>query len=286
MSRLLSSRDLAPESSRKHGARPWGLWAATAIVALVTVAAIFGDWITMHDPIAHGNLLESRYLSPSLQHLFGTDKFGRDIFARVIYGGRVSLTIAFSVVCLSFSIGIFYGGFSGYLGGRVDKVMMRLLDFVLAFPLVFLVIAAAALFNVNNWSLILLLSLTSWMEIARVLRGEVLAIREMEYVRAARGMGLSHFQVLFRHVLPNAIQPLLVLIPFKIGEIVLMESALSFLGIGVQPPTPTWGNIINDGRDSLMLAWWISTIPGCLIALLVMSFNIIGEALQKKWRLD
>ena len=262
---------------------PWATWLAGGFVLLISIAVVFGDWLTWHDPLQHGDLLHSRYLSPSADHPFGTDKFGRDIFARVVYGARVSLGIALSVVFLSFSIGILYGGLSGYLGGRTDVVMMRMLDFILAFPVIFLVIAAAALFQINNWSLILLLSLTSWMEIARMLRGEVLRIRELEYVHAAQGMGFGHLRMLFRHILPNAINPVLVLIPFKIGEVILMESALGFLGIGIQPPTPTWGNIINDGRDSLMIAWWISTIPGCLIAMLVMSFNVLGGAIQKRY---
>ena len=227
-----------------------------------------------------GDLLTSRYLSPSLQHPFGTDKFGRDVFSRVLYGGRISIAIAASVVFLSMSLGLTYGTLSGFFGGVIDAVMMRLLDFLLAFPAIFLIITVIAVFHLNHWYLILVLGLTGWMETARIVRSEVLSLRERDFVLSAIGFGYSNARVLFKHVIPNVLAPVIVAATLKVGEVILLESAFSFLGIGVQPPTASWGSIINDGRESLLQAWWVSTFPGIFIVLSVMSFNMIGDSLR------
>ncbi len=258
--------------------------AALYFLVVLFLATAMSSVISPDDPNHQGDLVISRYESPSFQHPFGTDKFARDVFSRVLCGGRISLSIAFSVVFLSLTIGILYGTFSGYFGGWVDSVLMRLLDFVLAFPIIFLVIAIVAIFRPGLWSLILVLSVTGWMDVARLVRSEVLTVKERDFVLAARGLGFGHLHILFRHVIPNCLTPAIVAAPLKISEIILLESALSFLGIGVQPPTASWGNIINDGRQVLVEAWWISVFAGIFIVLTVMSFNLIGEAIQNSMR--
>lgn len=252
-------------------------------ILLLFCCSFLSEFLTAFDPNAHGDLIESRYLPVSFEHPFGTDKFGRDVFSRVIYGGRISLSIAISVSLFSAALGLAYGAIAGYLGGAYDRVMMWLLDFLLAFPVIFLILPAVAIFDMNHWYLIPLLTLTGWMETARILRAEVLSIKEREFILAAIGMGFSHAHVLRRHVIPNCLTPVLVIIPLKIAETILLESGLSFLGVGVQPPVASWGNIIHDGRDVLHTAWWISAFPGLFLAMTVLSFNFIGEALRKQF---
>jgi len=251
------------------------------LISVIVLSSVCSGYLTKHDPIKQGNLLKERYLEPSPSHLFGTDKFGRDVFSRVLYGGRISLAIAFSVVLFAISLGTFYGAFSGYKGGAVDAAMMRFLDILQAFPAIFLIIAITAIFRLNHWYLIPMLGLTGWMETARLVRAEVLSVKERDYIQAVKGLGFSHKRILFNHIIPNCLAPVVVVATLKIGEIILLESALSFLGLGVQPPTPSWGNIINDGRDVLLRAWWISTFPGFFIVLSVMSFNVLGEGIRK-----
>jgi peptide/nickel transport system permease protein len=249
-------------------------------VALLVLMSIFSGWITSSDPVVHGNLLTERYLSPSGDHPFGTDKFGRDVFSRVLYGGRISLTIAISVVVLAMTIGLFYGTVSGYLGGWLDASLMRFLDFLLAFPSIFLIITVVAVFGMSHWYLIPVLALTGWMETARIVRAEVLSVKERDFILAAVGLGLSRVRILARHIIPNCLTPVIVAATLKVGEVILIESALSFLGIGVQPPVPSWGNIINDGRDVLLRAWWISTFPGFFIVASVVSFSLLGDGIR------
>lgn len=255
--------------------------AGVAIIFALAIGSIMSSFISGYDPNIQGDILLDRYLAPSWEHLFGTDKFGRDIFSRVLYGGRVSLTIAISVVFLSSTIGLIFGAISGYFGGRIDSAMMRFLDFLLAFPLIFLIIMITAVFNTNHWYLIPILGLVSWMETARLVRAEVLSIKERDYIFAARGLGFSQARIIFKHVIPNCFSIVLVLAPLKIAEVILLESALSFLGIGVQPPTPSWGNIINDGREAILSAWWISTFPGLFITSTVISFHVIADGLRE-----
>jgi peptide/nickel transport system permease protein len=249
------------------------------IVSLI-LCSTFSSHLTKYDPAQQGDLLTERYLAPSLAHPFGTDKFGRDVFSRVLHGGRISLTIAFCVVLFTIVIGTFYGTIAGYTGGIVDAVMMRFLDFFLAFPAIFFIITISAIMQLDHWYLIPILGLTGWMETARLVRAEVLTVKERDYVLAARGLGFSRMRILFRHVIPNCMSPVIVAATLKIGEVILLESALSFLGIGVQPPTPSWGNIINDGREVLLRAWWVATFPGIFIMLSVVSFNLISESIH------
>ncbi len=250
-------------------------------ISLLVIGASMSRSLTKYDPVQHGDLLTERYLSPSYEHPFGTDKFGRDVFSRVLYGGRISLTIAFSVVLMSITIGLIYGAVSGYFGGFIDSVMMRLLDFLLAFPVIFLIIAVAAVFQVSHWYLIPLLSLTGWMDTARLVRAEVLSVKERDFILAAKGLGFTHTRILMKHIIPNCLNPVIVAATLKVGEVILLESALSFLGIGIRPPSPSWGNIINDGRQALLNAWWVATFPGIFIVLAVMSFNLISDGFRQ-----
>ena len=253
------------------------------IVLIMLFGSFFSTTISGYNPDSHGDIVQDRYLQPSVSHPFGTDKFGRDLLSRVLYGGRISLMIATSVVAISITIGVLYGSIAGYFGGRIDTIMMRILDFLLAFPLIFLVITLIALFKMMHWYLIPLLALTSWMETARLIRAEVLSLKEREYILAVQGLGYSHLRIIFVHVIPNCLSIVLVTIPLKIAEVILLESALSFLGIGVQPPTASWGNIINDGREVLTSAWWVSTIPGTFITFTVLSFHLISEGIKKSF---
>ena len=257
-----------------------------SIVLIMVITSFFSTTISGYNPDRHGDIVKERYLPPSGSHPFGTDKFGRDLLSRVLYGGRISLMIAISVVTISMTIGVLYGSMAGYFGGRIDSAMMRILDFLLAFPLIFLVITLIALFKMMHWYLIPLLALTSWMETARLIRAEVLSLKEREYVLAVQGLGYNHIRILFVHVIPNCLSVVLVTIPLKIAEVILLESALSFLGIGVQPPTASWGNIINDGREVLTSAWWVSTIPGIFITLTVLSFHLVSDGIKKSFSIQ
>lgn len=257
-----------------------------AIVLLMLFSSFFSTMISGYNPDSHGDIVKERYLAPSGSHPFGTDKFGRDLLSRVLYGGRISLMIAISVVAISMTIGALYGSISGYFGGRTDSIMMRILDFLLAFPLIFLIITLIALFKMTHWYLIPLLAFTSWMETARLIRAEVLSLKEREYIMAVQGLGYRHMRILCVHIIPNCLSVVLVTIPLKIAEVILLESALSFLGIGVQQPTASWGNIINDGREVLTSAWWVSTIPGIFITFTVLSFHLISDGIKKSFSIQ
>jgi peptide/nickel transport system permease protein len=216
----------------------------------------------------------------SRNFLLGTDQYGRDIFSRVIYGSRISLSIGFLVVLISVTLGTVIGVSSGYFGGWVDNVLMRLVDVLIAFPALFLILIIIATFGNSIYLIVITLSFTGWMGVARIVRGQVLSLKEQEFILAAKSLGLSHLRIIFRHLVPNALTPVIVAATLRIGSIILTEAGLSFLGLGVQPPTPSWGNIINEGRDSLLNHWWISTFPGIAILSTVVCFNLIGDGVR------
>jgi len=254
--------------------------AGLAVLVVLYVVTLLTPLIAPHDPTAQGDIVLTRFQSPSFQHPMGTDKFGRDIFSRVLYGARISLTIGFIAVGLGVLIGGAFGALAGYFGRWTDTVLMRFTDMMLSFPRLILLIVIIALFEPTIWLVVVVLGLTGWMGVARIVRGEVLSLREREFVQAAKVLGMSDSRIITRHILPNTLAPVIVYATLGIGSTILVEAALSFLGLGVQPPTPSWGNMINDGRDSLLTAWWISTFPGLAIVLTVTAFNMLGDGLR------
>src|SRR3954471_21269276 len=287
-------RDLATKSRRPrrlHGDSQWSIAARhfrknrLAIAGLVVMLLLYlvtlvTPLIAPYDPSEQGNIILSRYLAPSLAHLMGTDKFGRDIFSRVLYGARISLSIGFIAVGISITLGTLIGALAGYFGGIVDAVLMRFTDMMLSFPRLVLLIVVIALFEPSIYIVVIVLGLTGWMGTARLVRGELLSLREREFVQAARALGMGDWRIIFRHVSPNTMAPVIVSATLGIGQTILTEASLSFLGLGVQPPTPRWGNMVSDGRDALINAWGIATFPGIAIVLTVVAFNLLGDGLR------
>lgn len=271
-----SQWSLALRSFRKNRLAVSGL----SLMILLYLVTLITPLLAPYDPIAQENIIETRYLSPSADHLMGTDRFGRDVFTRVLYGARISLTIGFIAVGIGLLVGILIGATAGYFGRWIDRVLMRFTDTMLAFPRLVLLILVIALFEPSIWLVITVLGLTGWMGIARIVRGEVLSLKEREFVQAARALGMSDLRIITRHILPGTLAPIIVFATLGIGNTILLEAGLSFLGLGVQPPTPSWGNMISQGRDALINAWWIATFPGLAIVFTVMAFNFLGDGLR------
>jgi peptide/nickel transport system permease protein len=213
-------------------------------------------------------------------HWLGTDKFGRDILSRIIYGSRISLSIGFVAMGIAITLGTLVGAVSGYYGKAADNIIMRMVDMLMAFPRIFLVLTLIALFRPTIWLIIAVLGATGWMGTARLVRGQILSLKEEEFIQAAHALGIGARRIIFRHILPNAMAPIIVTATLMVGSTILVEAALSFLGLGVQPPTASWGNIINQGRDNLLGAWWIATFPGLAIVLTVVAYNLFGDGLR------
>jgi len=254
-----------------------------ALVGLIILipmflCALFAPFISVHNPFEPD--LKNILASPSISHPFGTDTLGRDVFARVVYGSRISLIVGFVSVGIAVLIGIAIGAISGYYGGIIDEIIMRFVDLMMCFPTFFLILAVIALLEPSIWNIMIVIGLTGWMGIARLIRAEILSIKHKEFILAAKTLGLSEVRIIFRHVLPNAMSPIYVVATLGIGGAILTESALSFLGIGVQPPTPSWGNILTQAKDNIEVAWWLSLYPGLAIFLTVMGYNLLGEGLR------
>jgi len=254
-----------------------------ATAGLVVVAALFllsfcAGFITPYDPDA----LDAWHvlLPPSSAHLFGTDELGRDVLTRVIYGARVSLKVGFVAVGIAVAIGTVVGLFAGFYGGWADSLLMRIVDIMLCFPTFFLILAVIAMLEPSIWYIMIIIGLTGWMGVARLVRAEVLSLKSRDFVSAARVLGASDLRIIFRHILPNALSPVLVSATLGVAGAILTESALSFLGIGVQPPTPSWGNILTSGKDYIEFAWWLSLFPGVAILVTVLSYNLVGEGIR------
>ena len=248
------------------------------LILFFTLVALFAPVISPWDPQKIN--VEEILSPPSLKHPFGTDSLGRDLLSRVIWGSRISLSVGFVAVGISVIIGTIWGLVSGYAGGKVDNFLMRIVDIMLCFPSFFLVLALIAFTKPSIWNIMAVIGVTSWMGVARLVRAEVLSLKEREFVLSAKSVGCSHFRIMFRHILPNALSPVWVAATLGVAGAILLESSLSFLGLGVQPPTPSWGSIITEGKDNLEVAWWITLFPGLAILLAVLGFNLLGEGLR------
>jgi peptide/nickel transport system permease protein len=249
------------------------------LVAILTGICAWSGLYFPQDPNATN--LALKLTPPSLEHWLGTDNLGRDVFSRMLNGSYISLTVGFIAVAVSLLIGVTVGAVSGYLGGWVDNVMMRIVDAILCFPTFFLILTAVALLGPNILNIIAVIGLVSWTGTARLVRAEFLTLRESEYVRAARTLGQRSLLIIFRHILPNAAAPIIVTAVLGIPEAILTEASLSFLGFGVQPPQATWGNIISDGKTYLLDAWWLIVFPGLAIFVAALSFYLAGDALRQ-----
>ena len=244
------------------------------LVALAVLAPLLAPW----DP----NKRDTRRIltPPSPSHPLGTDQIGRDVLSRVLYGARVSLAVGFVSVGIAAIIGILLGAVAGYRGGLVDAAIMRVVDLMLVFPRFFLLLAVLAFLKPSIWTIMVVIGLSGWMGVARLVRAEFLTLREREFVVWSESIGASAARVVFRHILPNALAPVLVAMTLGIPAAILTESGLSFLGLGVQPPYATWGNILTDGKDALEIAWWMTLYPGLAILVTVLSYNLLGEGIR------
>ena len=264
---------------RRFTANRLAVVALCVIVALYLVA-IFAPLLAPYDPSAIEDVMKTRYLPPSWAHPFGADEFGRDLLSRALYGARVSLSVGLLAMLVAVFVGTTYGAIAGYAGGFVDNLLMRVVDVVIAFPKFFLMLILVGIFEANIGALILILGLTSWTDTARLVRGEILSLKKREFVEGARAIGLPHRLILFRHLIPNAMASVLVSATLMVGGLIGAEAGLSFLGIGVRPPTPSWGNMVSAGQDALLVAWWIAFFPGCLLALTILCFNLLADGLR------
>jgi peptide/nickel transport system permease protein len=248
------------------------------VVGSLALLAVLAPAIAPHDP----NRPDVRKIldSPSNRHLLGTDQLGRDVLSRMLYGARVSLAVGFVSVGIAATIGILLGATAGYNGGLVDAGIMRLVDLMLVFPRFFLLLAVLAFLKPSIWTIMAVIGVTGWMGVARLVRAEFLALKEREFVMWSQSVGASAFRIIWRHILPNAMAPVLVAMTLGIPAAILTESGLSFLGLGVQPPHATWGNILNEGKDAIELAWWLSVYPGVAILITVLSYNLLGEGIR------
>lgn len=254
-----------------------------AVVALVVVVLLFAvAWLapvlSPQSPTAYD--LDAVLLPPSTGHLLGTDEEGRDVFARMVYGTRVSLSVGFVSVALYVIIGVILGALAGYFGGWVDVLISRVIEVMICFPTFFLILAVLAFIGPSLYNIMAVIGLTSWPGIARLVRGEFFKLRRQDYVLAAKVVGAGPFRIIFRHILPNSMAPVFVSATFGVASSILVESSLSFLGFGVQPPTASWGEILSQSRDFMDIAWWLALFPGIAIFVTITAYNLVGEGLR------
>jgi len=251
------------------------------IVLALLVAAVCSPQVAPHNPVRER--LIDRLLPPAWgkdgewRYLLGTDHLGRDVVSRIIYGSRVSLVVGFAAVAVGGSLGIVLGVMAGYVGGRLDEGIMALADIQLAFPTILLAITVIAVLGPSFTNLVLIIGLSGWVTYARIARGQMLSLREKEFVEASRAQGSDPLRTVCRHILPNMLSPLIVVATLDLARTIILESTLSFLGLGMQPPTPSWGGMLSDGREYLLTAWWIATFPGLALMLTALSFNRLGD---------
>jgi peptide/nickel transport system permease protein len=248
------------------------------LILIMFLIAGFAFFLAPYDP---GKTEVSMKLkAPSFQHLLGTDQLGRDIFSRMLYGSRISLSVGFVAVGISILIGVLVGALAGYYGRWIDPLLMRFVDTILCFPSFFLILTVVALLGPSIFNIMIVIGVTSWMGTSRFVRAEFLSLRERDFTQAARALGVKDGRIIFRHILPNALAPVFVTATLKVASAILIEAGLSFLGFGVQPPAPSWGNILTEGRTYIFDAWWLTVFPGLAILITVLSFNLLGEGLR------
>jgi peptide/nickel transport system permease protein len=251
------------------------------IVLAVVACAVFAPALAPFDPTAA--TLRSRLAVPFGEtHVLGADAIGRDILSRILFGARVSLLVGVMSVAIALVIGTLVGLVAGYFGGLVDTVLMRLADIQLSFPFILLAITVIAVIGPGLWKVILVMALTQWVQYARIVRGQTLSLREKEYVQAAYGLGATHSRIMFRHILLNALTPVVVLATLGVANNILLEAGLTFLGLGVDPTIPSWGGMLADGRNYIERAWWVATFPGLAITVTVLGFNLLGDWLRDR----
>lgn len=259
--------------------RAW-FYGAVAVLILLVACSGLAPLLAPHDPVRQN--LEEDLIGYSRDHPLGTDKLGRDVLSRTIYGGRISLLTGLATVLISLAIGVVAGSLSGYIGGWFDLLLMRLVDILMAFPGILLAIALTAVLGPGLDHVILALCLIGWTGYARLVRGEVLSLREREFVQAARGLGCPPERIILRHLLPNLLPPLMIQATFGLAAAIVAEGSLSFLGLGVEPPTPSWGSMLNDGRQFLLVAPHLTTYPGLALMFTVLALNVVGDTLQER----
>jgi peptide/nickel transport system permease protein len=262
----------------------WRLISSFLLLLIMITSALFSEIIAPHDPVAI-DLINK--LSPPAwmqdgqpQYILGTDALGRDILSRLIYGARISMTIGVTAVIIGATLGTLLGMLAGYYGRWMDNVIMRIADIQLAFPFILLAIAVVGVVGPSFTNIVIILGLASWMVYARVVRAEVLSLREREYVLAAKVVGATNGRIILRHILPNLFHIVIVIATLEVGRIIIMESALSFLGLGIQPPDPSWGGMLNESQEYINVAWWLTTWPGLAIVMTVLAVNLLGDWLR------
>jgi peptide/nickel transport system permease protein len=254
-------------------------FASLIVISILVILALFAPYISPYDPFEIN--VNKILLPPSFEHPLGTDLLGRDVLSRMIYASRISLEVSLVAVGISIGIGVFLGSLAGYLGGLVDQIISRFIDIMLCFPTIFLILAVIAYLEPSILTIMIVIGATSWMGIARLIRAEIMSLKERDFVLIAKVYGAGTFRIIFKHLLPNALPPIMVSASLGLGQAILIESALSFLGIGVQPPIPSWGNILIEGKEALEVAWWLSIFPGLAILITVLAFTLLGETLQE-----
>ena len=281
--------DFSPEptaaraSLRRLWRLKWGM-AAAALLLLIVASAVLAPWLAPYDPLAVD--IQHRLAPPvwmdggTPKHLLGTDQVGRDLLARMIYGGRVSLMVGVTAVLISATIGVLTGLTAGYFGPRVDWLIMALVNVMLSFPFVLLALAVIAVLGPSLLNMIIVLAVADWPLYVRVIRAETLAMRERDFVTAGRALGMSHARIVFRQIFPNLVSVIVVIATLQVARVIILESFLSFLGLGVQPPTPAWGNMLGEGRVYMLNSWWIAAFPGLAIFVTTLAINLMGNALR------
>jgi ABC-type dipeptide/oligopeptide/nickel transport system permease subunit len=278
-----SAPTMAQVSLRRLWRLKWGL-AAAAVILLIVGSAALAPWVSPHDPLQVN--IRHRLAPPAWMegggaaHPLGTDQVGRDLLSRMVHGGRASLVIGVSAVVLSATIGVLLGLGAGYFGGRADWLITTLINVMLTFPFVLLALAVIAVLGPSLPNMIIVLGMADWPLYARVIRAETLSIREREFVTAGRALGMSHLRIIFRQILPNLMSAIVVIATLQVARVIILESFLSFLGLGIQPPTPAWGNMLGEGRIYMLNSWWIAAFPGLAIFVTTLAINLVGNALR------